>query len=48
MYIVRTITRNSPLKFTLQTSSSFTLALVVHALALVVHELELSTRALSI
>ena len=48
MYIVRTITRKSPLKFTLQTSPSFTLALVVRALALVVHKLELSTRMLSI
>ena len=48
MYIVRKITRNSPLEFTLQTLSSFTLALVVHALALIVHKLELSTLALSI
>ena len=42
MYIVKKKTRNSPLEFTLQTLSSFTLALVIRALALVIHELELS------
>ena len=48
MYIVRKITRNSPLEFTLRTTSSFTHALVVCALALIVRALALVVRALAL